>query len=170
MTNGFKEKNGSRDRNIEAVEATEHRNADVGIGGLPPLRSETRGLSTHDNGRGTTHIGVVIEVAVLKLSGKDGYAVTLEPRNTLLRRAGNCRNGKDGSDGRTDKVGIVKVRARVADDDARGAGSVGRAEHSAQIAGLLHALEDNIKSIGRETVESKRAGTHSAMTPSVPPR
>ena len=78
LSDGLKEQNGSRDRDIERVQATQHRDADMGIGSTPPLVGKSRRFRTHDDGRSLRHRGVIVEARVLQLGGEDLYAARFQ--------------------------------------------------------------------------------------------
>jgi hypothetical protein len=66
---------------------------------------------------------------------KEGY--------TLFRGTGYGGNCKDGSDGGADKIGVIQICQRIADNDACGIGSIGTTEDSSKVAGLLNALQND---------------------------
>ena len=69
LSEGFEEKDGGGDGDVEGVEVTEHRDADVGVGGLAPDVGQAGGLGTHHDGGWLFHVSVVVEGRVLKLRG-----------------------------------------------------------------------------------------------------
>ena len=51
---------GRRDADVQRIGYTQHRNADMGIGSLPPLVGQARRLRPHNDGRSLSHIGIVV--------------------------------------------------------------------------------------------------------------
>ena len=80
---------------------------------------------------------------ILQLGREYLYAMLLEKGDALLGGAGDRGDGKDGANGGADEIRVVKVCKGVADDDARGIGSIGTTKDGAQVAGLLYALQNN---------------------------
>lgn len=80
---------------------------------------------------------------ILQLGREYLYALLLEEGDALLGGAGDRGDGKDGTNGGADEIGVVKVCKGVADDDARGIGCIGTTKDGTQVAGLLHALQNN---------------------------
>ena len=84
LSEGFEEKDGGGDGDVEGVEVTEHRDADVGVGDFPPEVGQAGGFGAHhDRGR-LLHIRVVVEGRVLKLRGEYLNMFGLEPSDGLL--------------------------------------------------------------------------------------
>ena len=78
LPDGFKQQDGGAHRYIERVEAAQHRDTDMRIGGLTPYVGQSCRLRTHDDGCATAHVGVVVEMRVLQLCGQDLDASRLE--------------------------------------------------------------------------------------------
>jgi hypothetical protein len=99
-------------------------------------------------------------VRVLELGGENLYAVLLEECDALRGTAGNDGNRKNGSNGGTDKIGVVEVGERVADYHACGLRCIGTAKDGSQIAGLLHPFEYDEKGVGlaKQRMECARLG------------
>ena len=60
LAEGFEEEDGSGDGDVEGVEGTEHRDADVGISGLTPDVCQAGGLGAHHDGGRFLHVRVVV--------------------------------------------------------------------------------------------------------------
>ena len=66
---------------------------------------------------------------------------------------GRDRHGVDGALAGADDVGVAPVGDRVGGEHGAHPGGVRRAQHRAQVAGLLHALrEEHERSIGQGQV------------------
>ena len=141
LPDGLEHEDGGRDRDVERIEAAEHGDAYVAVGGLAPLGRQSCGLRAHDDGRGLEHGGVVVGQRILELGREYLHAMGLQEGNALLGRAGHSGHREDGSEGGADEVGIVEVGERVAYDDGIYTCGIGRTEHGAEVAGLLHALQ-----------------------------
>ena len=50
LTDGFEEKDGGGNGSVEGIQASEHRNADVFVGRLPPSVCQARGFGTDHDG------------------------------------------------------------------------------------------------------------------------
>ena len=143
LSEGFEEKDGGGDGDVEGVEVTEHRDADVGVGGLAPDVGQAGGLCAHhDRGR-LLHVRVVVEGRVLELRGEYLNMFGLEPSDGLLGGGHGDLPGEYGTDAGPDEVRIVEVGEGIADDDGIGSGGVSASEHGSEVAWFLHALKDN---------------------------
>ena len=81
LADGFVEEDGGAHGNVEAVQAAQHGDADMGVCGLAPDLGEPGGLGAHDQGHAALHGGIIIEGGVLQLGGQDLDAALLEPGN-----------------------------------------------------------------------------------------
>ena len=61
LAHSLEHEDSGRDADVERISNAQHRNADMGIGSLTPLVSQSRSLSTHHNSGRLTHIGIVIQ-------------------------------------------------------------------------------------------------------------
>lgn len=84
---------------------------------------------------------------ILQLSRENLYPMLFKEGYTLFRSTGYGGNSKDGSDGGSDKIGIIKVCQRVAHNYSRGIGGICTTEDSSEITGFLDALQNNKKGI-----------------------
>ena len=84
LSEGFEEKDGGGDGDVEGVEVTEHRDADVGVGDFPPEVGQAGGFGAHHDGGRLLHIRVVVEGRVLKLRGEYLNMFGLEPSDGFL--------------------------------------------------------------------------------------
>ena len=82
LADGLEEENGGRNGNVERIANAEHGYLDVSVCSQTPLVSQSGSLGTHDDGSGLAHIGVVVVVGVLQLSGEYADALSLEPADT----------------------------------------------------------------------------------------
>lgn len=143
LSEGFEEKDGGGDGDVEGVEVTEHRDADVGVGDFPPEVGQAGGFGAHhDRGR-LLHIRVVVEGRVLKLRGEYLNMFGLEPGDGLLGGGHGDLPGEYGTDTGPDEVRVVEVGQRIADDDGIGSGGVGTPQHGPEVAGFFDTLKDN---------------------------
>ena len=146
----FEHQYGGADAYVQRVDATEHGDADVGVGGLSPKVSQSVVLGAHDDGRSARHVCVIVEAGVLQLGGENLDAARFQKADTLVGRAGHARHGESGAHRRTDEVRIVEVGQRVAHHNGIHARRIGRAQDGAQIAGFLDALEhDNQRTFAK---------------------
>ena len=151
LAEGFEEEDGGGDGDVEGVEVAEHRDADVGVGGLAPDVGQACGLGAHHDGGRLLHVSVVVQGRVLELRGEYLNMFVFEPGDGLLGGGDGHLSGKHGSDAGPDKVRVVEVGERVADDDGVRSGGVCASEDSPEVAGLLHALKHYDKRIPAES-------------------
>ena len=112
----------------------------MGVSCLAPLGGESCRLGAHDDGRGLTHVVVVVFVGVLQLGGEDTHAMLFEEGDTLLRGTDGGWHAEYTTDAGPDEVGVIKVGERIAHDDGIDPSSFGCTEDSPEIARLLNAL------------------------------
>ena len=60
LPDGFVKKDGGGDADVERIEAAEHRNEDVGVGGASPDGGEAGGLGAHYQGCAAGHIHIIV--------------------------------------------------------------------------------------------------------------
>ena len=147
LSDGLEEEDGGTDGDVERVEPAQHGDADMCISGTAPHIGESSRLGAHHDSGSLAHVGVVIEMRVLQLGGQDANVMLFQEADALVAGAGHARYGEDGTDGATDKIGIVEVGQGVAHDDGIGLSGIGRAQDGTQIAGLLDALQHYIQRI-----------------------
>lgn len=143
LLEGFEEKDGGGDGDVEGVEVAEHRDADVGVGGFPPEVGQAGGFGAHYDCSRLLHICVVVQGRVLKLRGEYLNMPGLEPGDCLFGGGDGDLPGEHGSDAGPDEVRIVEVGEGIADDDGIGTGCVSAPEHGPEVAGFFDTLKDN---------------------------
>ena len=109
----------------------------MGISGLAPLVSEAGSLSTHHNGGGSPHVGLVIVGGVLQLGGQNLNVVVLQPSDALLRSTGHTGHTEEGTYRGTDEIGVVQVAEGVAHDDGIDVGCISGTQDGSYVAGFL---------------------------------
>ena len=139
----FKHQYGSANAYVQGIDLSEHRDADMGIGGAAPLVGEPVVLGAHNDGRCTSHVSIIIEVGVLQLGGEDADAPRLEECNAVVRRTGHAGHRKSSTDGRTNQIRIIEVGQRVAHNDGIHARGIGRTKDGTEVTGFLDTFEDN---------------------------
>lgn len=140
---GLEHEDGGRHGDVEGVADAQHRNLDVSIGCLAPLVGESCSFSTHDDGGGAHHIGLIIVVGVLQLGSKNLDTVFLEPLDARFRGARYGRYAEEGTNRGADDVGVVEVALWVTDNDGIDMGGIGRAQDGTHIARFLDTLQDD---------------------------
>ena len=84
LPDGLEQEDGSRDGDVERVEAAEHGDADVRVRRATPRIGEAGGLGAHHKGGRTGHFRIVIPLGILQLGRQDADAACLEPGDDLL--------------------------------------------------------------------------------------
>ena len=132
----------------------------MGISSLAPLVGKSCSFGSHNNSRRATHVCIIIKRGVLELGGQNLNASRLQKADALVRRTSHTRDAEDTPNGGTNKIGIVKVGKRVADNHRIDTRSISRAQDCAQIARLLHTLQNNHKWLLRklQIIERQLAG------------
>lgn len=132
----LKQQDGSGDADIQGVESAQHRDTDVSRGGMAPLVGQSCSLRPHDDGCALPHVLAVIETGVLQLGGQYLDITLLQETDTLLRAAGNSRDGEDGTDAAAYQIGIIKVGQRVTHDDGISLGGISGAKDGTRLPGF----------------------------------
>ena len=109
----------------------------MGISGLAPLVSEAGSLSTHHNGGGPPHVGLVIVGGVLQLGGQNLNVVGFQPLDALLRSTGHTGHTEEGTYGSSDEIGVIQVAKGVAHDDGIDVGCISGTQDGSYVAGFL---------------------------------
>jgi len=89
----------------------------MSISCLAPDGGETGGFGSHDDSCSLAHVGIVIEMGILELSGEYSYVAVLKELDALLAGAGYTGNGEDGAYAAADEVGVEEVGEGITDDD-----------------------------------------------------
>ena len=114
-----------------------HGDADLFVGGGHPFGAQAELFRANDDGDGAGHVQGGVEFGGVGRGGDGAYALPAEPGNGFRRAGFGQRNGEEGADAGADDVGVVDVRAAVADNQRICSGGIGGAQHGAEVAGFF---------------------------------
>jgi hypothetical protein len=108
------------------------------------------GLAAEEDRTAATQIGLVPRAAALGRGGDDTAPCAAAPLDRRRSRRRGHGHREHGAQARADHGRVRDVGASIGHHDAGQSRGVGRAYDGAEVAGFLHALDDEQRPVGGE--------------------